>query len=176
MANQVNRVNSNENERENIKKVGEHVILNSNEKIDWTKEKAKKHLSVNWTNPNSFVSFLGIQRIENFYNKVLNKLEIKNVLSTIDSYSLMKQTPAHQKKKGNKFFSTSPHDVYMCDSVFFSEIKDFNYGIEALFCTIDCFSRFVWVEPMKNLSAESGIQALIQVFIKSGQMPHNLGE
>ena len=104
MANQVNRVNSNENERENIKKVGEHVILNSNEKIDWTKEKAEKHLSVNWTNPNSFVSFLGIQRIENFYNKVLNKLEIKNVLSTIDSYSLMKQTPAHQKKREINFF------------------------------------------------------------------------
>ena len=161
--------------KDNVLELGKVPLKKSNDNQKWTFDKASIHLKNNWTNSRSHVSFLGIQRIRDFYNKTLSVKDIRQILSTIDSYSLMKQTPNSQIKKGNTFYSTAPHDCWQSDSINISELSQFNFGIKYLFCTVDTFTKFCWIQPMTNTRAESGIEALIKTFVQAGKIPFNLG-
>ena len=161
--------------KDNVLELGKVPFKKSNDNQKWTFDKASIHLKNNWTNSRSHVSFLGIQRIRDFYNKTLSVKDIRQILSTIDSYSLMKQTPNSQIKKGNTFYSTAPHDCWQSDSINISELSQFNFGIKYLFCTVDTFTKFCWIQPMTNTRAESGIEALIKTFVQAGKIPFNLG-
>ena len=54
----------------------------------YTYKSALQHLRKNYLNPTSGVSFSGINRIYNFYNKVIPIKEIKEFLSADNSYTL----------------------------------------------------------------------------------------
>ena len=54
----------------------------------FTYRSALSHLQKNYLNPRSGVSFGGINRIYNFYNKVIPIKEIKKFLSKDNSYTL----------------------------------------------------------------------------------------
>lgn len=161
--------------KDNVSNLGKAPFKRPNDIQNWTFDSASVHLKNNWTNSRSHVSFLGMTRIRQFYNNTLSLKDIKQILATIDSWSLLKQTPNSQIKKGNTFFSTSPHDCWQSDSINITELSQFNFGIKYLFCTIDTFSKFCWIQPMKNTKAESGIEALTKTFVQAGKIPFNLG-
>lgn len=141
---------------------------------EWTAHSASLHLKENWANPVSPVSFLGITRIFHFYNKKLKITRIKDILETIDSWSLMKLNRS-PKKSLNKFTTYHIHDLWMVDTIDVSELKDHNYGIQHLFSAIDCFSRKAFVIPLINHTAEDGIFAFNQIFNAIGELPQNIG-
>ena len=159
-------------------KVKDVVVLPKFEDSDiqdsWTSDVAARHLKENWTNPVSPVSFLGVVRIYNFYQKKLTMSNIKRILSTIDSWSLMKQSRV-VKKKLNNFMSFNVHDFWMADSFDVSELQKYNYGIKHLFCVIDVFSRKAFVIPLVTHTAVDGIQAIGKVISQAGSLPGNFG-
>ena len=128
----------------------------------------------NWTNPISPVSFLGISRIHNFYKKKIKKNKIEEVLSSIDSWSLMKQGRVI-KKHLNTFHTYHLHDFWMADSFQVSELSEYNYGVNHLFCIIDTFSKKAYVIPLVSHSAIDGINTIEQVISQSGVLPKNFG-
>ena len=142
---------------------------------EWTTEKARKHLIDNWSNPKSSVSFLGTSRIYNFYSKTLSYSEIKEILSTKESWSLMKMAPRKSRKLSNKFHSYSTHDIWQADSCKVEEFSSTNCGIKHLLNVIDVFSRKAWSVGLFNLSAEEGIRGLTECFLMAGVFPSNLG-
>ena len=53
--------------KDNVLELGKVPFKKSNDNQKWTFDKASIHLKNNWTNSRSHVSFLGIQRIRDFY-------------------------------------------------------------------------------------------------------------
>ena len=141
---------------------------------EWNSITAAKHLKDNWANPASPVTFLGIRRIYEFYNKKLKLSEIKNILQTIDSWSLMKMN-RYKKKSLNKFTCYHLNDLWMVDTCDVSELKDTNLNVQHLFSAIDCFSRKAYVIPLFSHTADDGIHALKQIFHTSNELPQNIG-
>ena len=66
---------------------------------DFSLVSAISHLKENWNNVGNPVGFLGINKIYEFYNRVLPKREIKNVLSTFESFTLMSEVHITKKNK-----------------------------------------------------------------------------
>ena len=55
----------------------------------YTYQSALHHLRKNYLNPRSGVSFSGVSKIYNFYNKAIPIKVIKNFLSSDNSYTLL---------------------------------------------------------------------------------------
>lgn len=79
------------------------------------KESALQHLQENYRNVNSPICFQSITFLKKFY-KILTKNDIENVLSTFESFSLMK--PLRYRKKYNPFISFHIRDVFQLGSVY----------------------------------------------------------
>ena len=103
-----------------------------------TKEEALKHLKENYRNVDSPILFQSISYLKKFY-KILTKSEIENVLSTFESYSLMK--PLSYRKKSNPFLAFHIRDTFQADLVHINELSEHNNDVKYLFCCTDIFSK-----------------------------------
>ena len=54
-----------------------------------------------------------------------------------------------------------------------SDLAKYNDGITFIAIFIDIFSRYLYVEPMKNKSTKETLQAIKRVFTKSKQQPES---
>lgn len=124
---------------------------------DFTKESAIEHLKENWDNVKSKVGFLGPQKIYKFY-KILTYKEIHSILSTFESYTLMKST--HIQKKSNPTLVQHIRDVFQLDYIHVKELAGYNDNFGYIFCAIDVFSKRVWVNPTEFCNGESSIESM----------------
>ena len=121
----------------------------------FTEKSALEHLKENWNNVNSMIGFLGVSKLYDFYNRVLTFDQIRSILSTFESYSLM--SLVHKTTKSNPTIAHHKRDVIQIDYVYISELEDFNDGVKFLFCGIDVFTKRAWVFPCLNCNADSSI-------------------
>ena len=63
----------------------------------------------------------------------------------------------------------------MADTFDVSELSEYNYNINHLFCIIDTFSKKAYVIPLKSHTALDGIDAIERVIAQSGVLPKNFG-
>ena len=61
------------------------------------KKEAELHLKSNYSNPAHPLAFIGIDKIYKFYNGLLSKQSIKQVLSSKEVYSLIKQEKSNPR-------------------------------------------------------------------------------
>lgn len=127
----------------------------------FTPDSAREHLLNNYTNVNSSICYLSPSRLRDFY-KVLSIKDIREVLSTFESYSLMKQS--HDDKKYNPFMVFHIRDVWQMDLVHIGELADSNDGIKYLLCVTDCFSKRLWVSPLERARAIDVEEGLTVIF------------
>lgn len=137
--------------------------------IKWTEKSASDYLRKNWGNYKSELSYLGIQKIYNFFGGVLTKEKIENILVTFESYSLMRQ----EKPSGNlgMNFSFYLYNIFEADSFLISEFVEENRGYQHILCIINTFSKRAFAVPMKNRDTDSGLKAIHTVFNILGQIP-----
>ena len=128
----------------------------------FTEKSALEHLNENWNNVNSTIGFLGVRKLYDFYNKVLTFNQIRSVLSTFESYSLM--SLIHRTKKSNPTIAHHKRDVIQIDYVYVSELEEFNDGIKFLFCGIDVFTKRAWVFPCLKCNADSSVKSIALLF------------
>lgn len=112
----------------------------SNTEIDkikkMDKEAALEHIKKNYSNPGSIICYSSVSGLKDLF-KILSEEEIKNVLSTFETWSLMKSS--RNPKKYNPFIAQHLRDVWQIDCISMKEIADQNSGINYLFCAIDVF-------------------------------------
>ena len=96
--------------------------------LEYTQESALIHLKENWDDVGCSVGFLGLGKIYDYYDRILSKKQIKKVLSTFESYSLMSET--HQNKQKNVTIALHPRDLFQIDFFYVNEISDANDGIQ----------------------------------------------
>ena len=94
---------------------------------------------------------------------------VKKVLLSEDPYTLNKNTIRHFPRK----LTYSPHffNQLQIDLMDVSPWAAQNDNVKFLFIAIDVFSRYVWVYPIKNKSAETVLHCLKQLIASEGKIP-----
>jgi len=87
---------------------------------------------------------------------------IKKWLATQDAYSL--QRPLRYKFKRNRVVSTGLNGRWDMDLAQVSNLSSDNNGVKYLLIAINVFTRFLWVEPLKNKTPDSVIKSMKKIF------------
>lgn len=88
----------------------------------------------------------------------IGKHTIRKWLHNQDDYSLRKEV-RHSFRKARVIVS-GIDDQFDMDLADVSNISDENNGIKYLLFVIDIFSKYLWVEPLKNKTAKDVVKAL----------------
>ena len=96
------------------------------------------------------------QEVKNIHPKVTLK-KVNEFLKSQDAYTLHKRT---RKPKFRRTLVFKPRDlwqIYLLDMQKYSKEND---GYRYICVIIDCFSRYVWVKPLKNKTGKATVKAL----------------
>ena len=126
------------------------------EKNTFTYRSAISHLRKNYLNPKSGVSFGGIYRIYNYYNKVIPIKEIKQFLENDNSYTLHTKS---FKKRYNPSFIRYKGQQMQADLIDVTNLSHKNDGIKFLFTIICSFTKKAWIYPIKNKKSDVVLKA-----------------
>jgi transposase InsO family protein len=111
----------------------------------------------------------GLASVKRLYDYIKNKKDVKDYLKTQDSYTLHK--PVVRKFKRRKYVVKGRDDLVQIDLADVSNLAQFNGGVKYLLVWIDCYSRFLRVEPLKNKFANS-VTVAIQKLIAAQKPQH----
>ena len=141
----------------------------------WTQATAGEHLRANWTNVKSVIAFLGIGKLWTFYEGALSRAQIENILSSFESYSVMREE-SHPKNRKYQGFSMPTHLWNVCESDSFSveELSGSNQGVKHILCVLNTFSKMAFVYPMMDRSGQSGLDAVKDIFTFANVYPDAL--
>lgn len=135
----------------------------------------EEYLSRIYFNPKHPASFRGAQKLheavleEDKYKIGLAK--IKTWLKDNESYSIHKDV--NRRFPRLKVIVTGMHDQYDADLADMHKLARRNNGVTFLLFVIDVFSRFLWVEPLKNKSDHVVVAAFKRIFAR-GKKPRRL--
>ena len=112
-------------------------------------------------NPKSEGAFGGVNRLYYEAKKVDPKLklsDVENFLKKIDSYTLYRDKRINFPR--NKYLIKGIDDLWMSDLGDFSNLAVHNRGYKYVLFTIDSFSKFLWVEPVKKKDSKTVLAAI----------------
>ena len=98
------------------------------------KEDALEYIKKNYSNPESIICYASVTGLKDVF-KILSDDDIRSVLSTFETWSLMKSS--RDPKIYNPFIAQHLRDVMQIDCVSMKEIADQNLGVNYLLCAID---------------------------------------
>ena len=106
-------------------------------------------------------SYSGVDKFFREVKKIHPRATKKSVLQTLrklPAYTLHKRVT--RPKTFRKTWVHAPKDLWQIDLLDFQKYKAENDGFRYCCVIIDCFSKFVWVKPLKNKSAKSIVKSL----------------
>ena len=134
-------------------------------------ESVTKEIRDNWNNPHSSISFLSAGKLYDRFSGILKKKEIEKILSTFESYSLQKE----ERRSGHVFdgFSLPTHldNIIEIDSFQINELSNANMDVAHIFCALNTFSKRLYAVPLIRRDAQSGLEALKEIFRLSKTLP-----
>ena len=122
----------------------------------YTYQSALHHLRKNYLNPRSGVSFSGVSKIYNFYNKAIPIKVIKKFLSSDNSYTLHAKS---FKKRYNPSFIKYKGQQMQADLIDVGNLSKENNGIKFLLTLICSFTKKAWIYPIKNKKSDVVLNA-----------------
>ena len=96
------------------------------------------------------------QEVKNIHPKVTLK-KVNEFLKSQDAYTLHKRT---RKPKFRRTLVFKPRDLWQVDLLDMQKCSKENDGYRYICVIIDCFSRYVWVKPLKNKTGKATVKAL----------------
>ena len=96
------------------------------------------------------------QEVKNIHPKVTLK-KVNEFLKSQDAYTLHKRT---RKPKFRRTLVFKPRDLWQIDLLDMQKYSKENDGYRYICVIIDCFSRYVWVKPLKNKTGKTTVKAL----------------
>lgn len=109
-----------------------------------------------YTDIGAFGSYGGVQKLYRHAKQYDNNITLKDVrkwLERQDTYTLHKQ--AYKKFKRNRIYVSGIDAQWEADLVDMQTYSAYNSGYKYMICCIDVFSKFAWVKPLRNKSANS---------------------
>ena len=124
----------------------------------------KSNIIEKYTNPSVPGAFSGLHSF-----KKNNSGVTKKILQSVDTYTLHK--PVKRKFDRRKTFANEIDHEWQIDLIDMKKYKTVNSYYNYLLTCIDVFSRFAWVEPLKNKSSRECRQAFEKIFKQSNRKP-----
>lgn len=128
-----------------------------------------------YTDPSLPGSFGGL---ESFYHALrqaghkFSKKDVKKFLQAKSSYTL--HFPRRNKYPRNKVIVAGIDDTWQIDLADMTNISKENGKINYLLVCIDVFSRVLAIEPTTNKTGKSMVEALGNIFKRTGRMPKQI--
>ena len=137
-----------------------------------SRDEALRDLRKNYVNLSHPVAFGGINTVERWYGSVLNRKDITDTLATFEGYTSHKSP---RRGTRNPVFLYAPRHRMEVDLLDISQHKGSNEGVTFLVMLIDCWTRFLWVRPIKRKTADQVLAAVHSIFKAAGKHPKYLG-
>ena len=135
----------------------------------------KEHLNSIYFDVKNPISYAGPTKTYRFLKKEgkykVGLSAIKQWLQDIDAYSL--QRPQRYNVKTNRVISQGIDFLWDADLADVGSLSEENDGFKFLLISIDVFSRYAWVRPLKNKKHDSIVDALKDIF-QDGRIPTEL--
>ena len=136
-------------------------------------EDLEKHLTDNYTNVKSHVSYLSPHKIYLYYNKRLPIQKIKKILEQKEGYTLLK--PEGKLKVHTPTLSYYPGDLIQGDLFFVNKLSEYNDNINYILSCICVHSKYAYLEPMLTKSAEETKSKLAMIIERMPHKPNIMG-
>ena len=137
----------------------------------YTYQSALHHLRKNYLNPRSGVSFSGVSKIYNFYNKAIPIKVIKKFLSSDNSYTLHAKS---FKKRYNPSFIKYKGQQMQADLIDVGNLSKENNGINFLLTIICSFTKKAWIYPIKNKKSDVVLSAFKILLKRMNRLPRSV--
>jgi transposase InsO family protein len=137
---------------------------NSNEQ----KMNFEEDLKTNYNNPGHPIAFSGISNIYDYYKGNLSQDQIKDILASIENYTLHRE---YKKGQRNPSYSHFKRNQFQMDLVDIQELAQFNDGIRYLLTVIDTFTRFAWARLLKDKRGETVLEAFKSILQNAKDKP-----
>ena len=135
----------------------------------------REYLKKIYFNPEEPGSFEGVDKL---YKRVkkdgkfkISRSRVKRWLQNQQSYSLNKHVD--RKFKRGKVMVKGIDDQFEADLASMTDYAKDNNGYKYLLTVIDVFSRYAWVEPLKDKTADSIVKAFKKI-LSEGRKPRRL--
>ena len=136
----------------------------------------EEYLREIWYDPKHPASFAGPLKLYQVVKKEgkykIGMKKIKQFLQNQDAYSLQRRV-LRKNMKRRQVVVDGTDSLWQMDLAFFENISEYNHGIKFLLVVVDVFSRFLWVEPIKNRKAKTVIEAF-QKILNKGRSPQSV--
>lgn len=130
---------------------------------------AKKISDIYYT-PSHPASFSNVRKLWLATDKKISKKLITEWLMTQDTYTLHK--PRRLRFRRNCYKLNNIAELWEIDLAQFSDdYASHNEGVKYLLVVIDCFSKYMFVEPLKRKTPESVIAAFKKIFARTTLRP-----
>ena len=132
----------------------------------------EKDIRQKWATLWSLIASAGITKIYEYYDKQMSQKAIENILSTIPTYTKYKQRK--KSKLHNPFFLYFVHNQWQIDITYVSGLRMHNDDIAYLLVVMECFSRKIFVTPMKSKSTTDTLNYFKEIHSYIGISPESI--
>ena len=132
----------------------------------------EKYLHQLYYNPKYRTAFSGASKLWRYiklHGKNITKRQLYAWLTKQDVYT--SHHPIIHRFARKRVVTRGINDVWDVDLMDMTNLAQYNDGITFIVIFIDIFSRFLYVEPMKNKSTKETLKAIKAVFAKSNDQP-----
>lgn len=129
------------------------------------------HLKRSYLTPGHPLAFASFNKIYDYYEGELSKEKIKEILSSIDSYSRHKEFHEGQR---NPSYSHFKRYQFQCDLIDVRGLAKYNDGVNYLFSCIDTFTRFGFIRMLRSKHGPTVTRAFQSILEEAIIPPNNL--
>ena len=119
----------------------------------------------------------GYQRgLTSMVYKFFDKKSSGSVIANEPNYQLANELhkPIIRKFKKRKVYSSFRDNIWGVDLADMQTLSRYNKGIKYLLCTIDLFSKYAWIIPLKDKKGTSTVNAFKKILSDSNRKPNKI--
>jgi IS30 family transposase len=152
----------------NFQPYDDHEYLWKNIHVHNRDDKIDEEIKQNYKNPGHPIAFSNAKTIYNFYNGDIPMKRIKEILKTLESYSIHKE---FHKGKQNISFARFKRYQFQIDLCFLIDYAEWNDNVKYLLTVIDCFTRYAFVRSLTTKDSKTVLNAFKSIISELEEKP-----
>ncbi len=125
----------------------------------------------NYNTPGHPIAFSGVQNIYDYYKGALSTGRIKDILYTIQNYTLHKEYKSGER---NPSYSHFPRYQFQMDLVEVQDRAKYNRGVRYLLTVIDTFTRYAFIRMLKDKRGPTVLEAFKSILREAVTPPQQI--
>lgn len=139
-------------------------VSNDDDKID-------EEIKQNYKTPGHPTAFANAKTVYKYYNGIYSLKRIKNILKSIESYSIHKE---FHKGLRNISYARYKRYQFQIDLCFLIDYAEWNDGVKYLLTVIDCFTRFAFIRTLNDKNSNTVLKAFQSIINSLDVKPLNV--